>query len=80
MRNGVVHVEKIESDAFRHFGHFGGERQGVGRMVEEGIGGHLDFMEVDVVARVVQANRHGVADEMDFMAARGQLDAEGEPG
>ena len=45
-------------------------------MVEERIVGDLDFVEEDRSLGAAQADGHGVADEMDFVAAGGQFDAE----
>ena len=62
--------------ALRDFEHFGSEGQSVGRVVEKWIRGDFHFVEEDVLARGVQADGHGVADEVDFVAARGELDAQ----
>ncbi len=80
MRDGVMDVEEVEASVFGDLGHFGGEGEGVGRMIEERIGSNLDFVEEDAscgeVSGITEANGDGVADEMDFVAASGQLHAE----
>src|SRR3989442_14943790 len=45
-------------------------------MVEERVGGDFDFVEVDARVVGIHANRRGVADEMDVVAAGGQFHAE----
>ncbi len=45
-------------------------------MIEQRIGGDFNFVEKYPLARPGQADGHRVADEMDFVAARGELDAE----
>jgi hypothetical protein len=44
-------------------------------MVEKRVRGDLDLMKKDPLAGSAQADRHGVTDEVDFVAARGKLDA-----
>ena len=76
MRDGVVNVEQVERFGFEDFEHFGGEGERVGRMVKERIGDDFDFVEMDARIVWVHADRRGVADEMDIVAARGELHAE----
>jgi hypothetical protein len=64
-----VDVEHVETFGLEDFEHFGGERERVGRMIEQGIGGDFDFMEVDVGVVGVHADRRGVGDEVHVMAA-----------
>src|SRR5260370_14911917 len=45
-------------------------------MVKEGVGRNLHLMKVDVLPVAVHANRRGVADEMNVVAARGKFHAE----
>jgi len=45
-------------------------------MLEEGIGEHFDFVELDVFIQLCQPGWQGIADEMNFMPTRGQLLAE----
>jgi len=74
MWNGVMHVQQVQRGLFRHFVHTGGKGERIRRMVEQWIGGDLDFMEINPLVSFAQPDRHGVTDEMDFVAARGQLD------
>jgi len=76
MRNGVVDVKEVERFGFEHFEHFCGERQSVGRMVEERIRDHFHFVEMDARIVGIHADRRSVADEMDVVAAGGELHAE----
>ena len=76
MRNRVVHVQQIERRLLGDFAHLGGERQGVRRVIEQRIRGDFDFVEKYSLARAGQPDRHRVADEMHFVPARGQLDAQ----
>src|SRR5256885_15634601 len=76
MRNGVMDMEQIERFGFENFEHFRGECERVRWMVKERIGDNFDFVEMD--ARIVggHTDRRGVADEMNVVAARGELPAE----
>ena len=76
MRDGVVHVQEIERLGLKYFQHFCGERQSVGRVVEERVGSYLHFVEMDVRVVGVHADGRGVADEVDVVAAGGQFGAE----
>ena len=76
MRDGVVDVENVERFGFEDFQHFGGERERVGRVVEERVGGDLDLVEMDVRVVGVHADRRGVGDEVDVVAAGGEFLAE----
>ncbi len=76
MRDGVVDVEEVQGFGFEDFQHFGGEGQGVRRMVEERVRCYFDFVEVDMGVVRVHADGRGVADEMDVVAAGGQFLAE----
>ena len=75
MRDGVMDVEEIERFGFKDFEHFRGEGQGIGRMVEERVGGDFDFVEANVAVAKLHADRRGIADEMDLVAAGGKLHA-----
>jgi len=76
MWNGVVNVQQIQLLGLEDLEHFGGESQGVGRVVEKRVGSYLDFVEKNVRAVQVHADGRGVADEMDVVAASGQFLAE----
>ncbi len=73
--DGVVHVQQIERLGLEDLEHFCGERQGVGRVVEQRIGRHLHFVEMDVRVVGVHADGWGVADEVDVVAPGGQFGA-----
>ena len=66
-------VEKIEGFGFEDLEHFGGKSESVGRMVEEGIGDNFDLVKVDAGIVGIHADGRGVADEMDVVAASGEL-------
>ena len=76
MRNGVVHVQQVEPGGIGDFEHLYGESQRIGRVLEERIVGDLDFVKEDIFLGGVEAHGQGIADEVDFVAARGQLHAE----
>src|SRR5580698_4873622 len=76
MRNRVVNVEKIKIVKLRDLGHTGGEREIVRRVVEERITSDFDFVIMDVVLRAAQANGLSVGDEVNFVAALRQFQAE----
>ncbi len=76
MRNGIVDVQQIERGFLGHLQHFGGEGQSVGRVIEERVGGHFDFVKGDSLVHAVQADRNGVANKMNVVAASGELHAE----
>jgi hypothetical protein len=71
-----MNMEQVERFGFEDFEHFGGESQGVRRVIEKGVGGDFDFMEMDVRVVRIHADRRGVADEVDIVAAGGELLAE----
>jgi hypothetical protein len=76
MRNGVMHVENVERFGLKDLEHFGGERQRVRRVVKERVGNHLYFVKMDALTVEAQADRRSIANEVDVVAARGELDAE----
>lgn len=71
-----MHVQQVELRLLGYFTHLGRERQRVGRMIEQRISGDLYLMEKNPLARSGQANGHRVTDEMNLVAARGELDAQ----
>ena len=76
VRDGVVNVEQVERVELGDLGHAGGEREVVGRVLEERVVVDVDFVKVDVGLAAVEAEGRGRGDEMDFVAARGEFDAE----
>ena len=74
--DGVVDMEKVEGFGFEDFNHFGGESESVGRVVKKGVRGDVDFVEVDMRIVEIHADGRSVADEMDVVAASGELLAE----
>jgi hypothetical protein len=76
MGNGVVNVEEVEGFGFENFEHFCGEGESIGWMVEERVGDHFDFVEMDAGIVGIHADGRGVADEMDVVAAGGEFHAE----
>src|SRR5438874_6638975 len=73
MGNCIMDVEQIQRLGFEDFEHFGGESQGVRRMIEQRIGGDFNFVEENVRVVQVHADWWSVADEMDVMAASSKL-------
>src|SRR6201984_2725034 len=71
VRDGVVDVEQVQRFGFEYLEHFGGESQGVGRVVEERVGSDFDFVEENMRVVQVHADGWGVADEMNVVAASG---------
>ena len=76
MRDGIVDVQQVEAFVGRHVVHLRGQRQRVGRMVEQRIVHHFNFVEVNPFGSLRHAHGHGVADEVDVVAPRRQLQAE----
>src|SRR5437868_1307885 len=66
-------MEQIQRLGFEDFEHFGGESQGVRRMIEQRIRGDFHFVEKNVRIVQVHADRGSVADEMDVVATSSKL-------
>ena len=73
---GVVDVEEIERVELGDLGHAGGESEVVGWVLEEGVVGDGDFMEVNVGLTAGETEGLGVGDEVDVVSACGEFDAE----
>jgi len=73
--NGVVDVQNIEAVLLGDLRHARGKGQAVGRVLEERIVGDLHFVIEDVGA-LAEADGVRVGDEMDLVAAVGQLQSE----
>jgi hypothetical protein len=76
MWNGVVHVQHIELGFFGHFKHFSRQRQRIRRVIEKRIRRDFHFMKENIFGSLVQADGHGVTDEVDFVASGREFDAE----
>ena len=72
----VVNVEKIERFGVSDLRHFYGQRQRVVGAGKNGRVTDLHLMKMDSGQGEIEPDRFGVAEEMDFVAARGQLRAE----
>jgi hypothetical protein len=57
----------------RHLCHFGGKGQRIGGVIEERIGRNLHFVKINAGKDTFQAQGRGVADEVNLMAALGEL-------
>ena len=70
--DGVVGVHDVQAVVVGHVGHLGGQGDGVGGRLEQGVaaGGHL--VEGDPVLEAHQPGRDGGAQEVHFMAPGGQ--------
>ncbi len=69
-------VEQVQGFGLENFEHFCGQGEGVGRVVEERVGDDFDFVEMDAGVVGVHADGRGIADEMNVVAAGGELHAE----
>ena len=76
MGNGVMDVQQVEIVGFGDVGHPRGQRQAVGRILEEGVGGDLHFVVMNPRNARIETNGIGVTDEVDLMAACGELQAQ----
>ena len=76
MRDGVVDVQQVQVVALGHFGHARGQRQRVGRVLEQRVGRDLDLVVVDARSARVEPDGVGVGDEVDLVAAVGQFQAQ----
>jgi hypothetical protein len=75
MWNRVVDMQEVELMTHRHFGHTGGEREAVGRVLEQRVAGDLDLMVVNVGSVEAEPDGIRVADKVDFVAAPGELES-----
>src|SRR5580704_14810094 len=73
MGNGVVNVEEVEGFGLEDFQHLGSQSQGVRRLVEKWVAGDFDLVKMDVRVVGIHADGRGVADEVDVVAAGGEL-------
>ena len=71
-----MHVEEVESFVDHHLVHAHGEREVVRRVLKERVAADVDFVEVDARQEYGQAERQLVRDEMHFVTALGERDAE----
>ena len=69
-------MQQIERRLLGHFSHLGCQRQRVRRMIKQRVRRDLNLVEKDPIARAGQADGHGIADEMNLMAASGEFDAQ----
>src|SRR3984885_6321800 len=76
MRDGVVDVEKIKRHPVEDLAHLGCQRQRVRRMIKQGVSRDLNLVKKYPIACASQADGHGVADEMNLVAASGEFDTE----
>src|SRR5581483_8623839 len=69
----VQQVERVELGDFRHAR---GQRQVIRRIVKQRVVRYLDFVEEDVRHIVIQTERLRIGDEVDFVSALRELNAE----
>src|SRR6202035_4623578 len=70
--DGVVDVQHVEAVVARHLDHLGGERQRIGRVLEERVTRHDHLVEVELRGDEGEPRGEGVADDVDLVAALGQ--------
>jgi hypothetical protein len=75
MRDGIVHMQKVEIVELRNFSHAGRERKVIRRVVEQRVAGDFHLVIVDVRLLASEANGLCIGDEMDFVPALRQLQA-----
>src|SRR5437016_10855545 len=73
MRNRVMHMQQVETRGRCDFADFGSERERVRRKFKERIVEHLDLVKLNPLVEFTDARRQGVADEVNRVAALGQL-------
>lgn len=73
--NRIVDVEQVEVVFLGDFRHAGGESQAVRRVLEERVVRDFDLV-IDDIRAVVEADRVGVGDEVDLVAAVGEFESE----
>ena len=73
MGNRVMHVQQIEAFRLGHLHHFYGQGKRVRRMIEQRITRNFHFMELNSLVGVRQPDGRSIADEVDFVAARGKF-------
>ena len=76
MRNRVVHVQQVEIVILGHLRHPRCQRHAIRRVLKQRVIRYLHFVIVDAWRSGIQPNRIRVGDEMDFVAARGQFQAQ----
>ncbi len=76
MRNRIVHMQQIQRLGLKDFQHLGGERQGIGWVIEQRIGRDFHFVKMRVGIVGIHADRRRVADEVDVVPARRQFRAQ----
>ena len=71
-----MHVEKIQSIRVGHLRHSRSQSQTVWGVMEERIVGDFHFVIVNARRPGIEADRVGIADEVNLMPAVGQLEAQ----
>jgi hypothetical protein len=71
-----MHVQNVQAVDFGHLRHARGQRQIVGRILEQRVLRNRDLVEVDLRVRGVQPDRLLVGDEVNLVAAVRQLNAQ----
>src|SRR5581483_963872 len=73
MRDGIVHVQKVEFIDLRHFGHAGREGQVIRRVIKQRVVGNFDFVIRDIWLRLSEPDWWRVSDEVYLVPAMRQL-------
>ena len=73
MWNCVVHMQQVEVVDFCYLDHSRRQRQIVGRIFKQRISRYLDLVIADIRHQLCKADRLGIRNEVDIMAALRQL-------
>ena len=71
-----MHVKQVQFVQLRHLGHARGQRQVVGRKLEQRIARDRNLVIDDAVVPPAQPKGLRIRNEVDFVAPRGQFDAQ----
>lgn len=71
-----MNVEQIERGIAGDLGHFYRQGKSIGRMIKQRIAGDFYFMKINALVSGIKPDGRRVADEMNFMATRGQFNSQ----
>src|SRR5438552_5666384 len=76
MGNGIVYMQHIQIVILGYFDHSRRQRQTVGRILEQRIGGYFHLVIMDARDAMIQTYRICVRNKMNFVAAVCELETE----